>query len=92
MTDYPRIEAALAGYFNMEVGNSEEEAVFLLRQDLATTPLFRDLFTEELKRAFADDSLSWAEMFERHEAAHFEEESEARDYARRMLWEAAFGS
>jgi hypothetical protein len=91
MSDYQLIESTLAAYFNASVGNSEAEAITLLRKSLTSNPAFRQEFSEELRQAFADNAVSWAELFSAHDAGYFEDEDRAKSYARRVLWETTFG-
>lgn len=90
MQDYALIESVLAGIFSASVGYTEDEAVSELRKDIDTNPEFRCGFEAELREAFADQALSWRDLFAEHDVCVFDTEEEAAGYARKMLWNVTF--
>jgi hypothetical protein len=92
MNQYPVTESVLAAQFNAMVGYSEESGIAAFRADLDTDPEYRNAIAAELRRAFADENLSWCELFLAHDTGDFEsDEAEARRFAARILWEPVFG-
>lgn len=91
MQDYALIESVLAGIFSASVGYTEQEALVQLKKDIATNPEFRAGFEAELREAFSDQRLSWLGLFDEHDVGNFDTEERAAAYARKMLWDVAFG-
>lgn len=91
MQDYALIESVLAGIFSSSVGYTEEEAIAQLKKDISTNPEFRTGFEAELRDAFLDRRLSWRDLLAQHDVCLLDTEEEAADYARKMLWDVAFG-
>lgn len=90
MDDYSLIETVLAGTFSSSVGFGEDEAISELRKDIESNPVFRKGIEDELKKAFLDHDLSWRALFLEHNVCFFENEDEARSYARKILWDIVF--
>jgi len=86
---YPLIGSVLGGIYSANVGYSDEEAKNELKKDLKHPP-FKEKFMNELRQAFTDSSLSWANMFDEFEVMHIESEEEAKDIAKKYLWDITF--
>lgn len=91
MQDYSLIESLLAGVFSSSVGYTEQEAIARLRKDISTNPEFRAGFEAELREAFLDRRLSWRDLLAEHDVCLLDTEDQAANYARKMLWNVAFG-
>lgn len=87
MNDYSLIESTLAGIYSVSVGYSEEEAIREFEKDLELNLDFRREIAQEIQSAFSDDGLSWKDLLAKHDVLYSQEESEARDYAKRILWD-----
>jgi len=83
---YEYVEYVLANYFNVAIGYSEGEAVSILRVHLASNPTLFIGVRAHVKRAFGDENFSWKEALSRNDVVTFESESEAREYAQKLLW------
>lgn len=91
MQDYALIESVLAGIFSSSVGYTEQEALAHLKKDISTNPEFRAGFEAELRQAFLDQRLSWRDLLAEHDVCFLDTEEQAAEYARKMLWDVAFG-
>lgn len=92
MTEFPTITHMLRTAYNVEDGLSEEASIRLYQRAAA----FRDnrvKLEAELRAAFTRNELSWRHLLcnNEYEVADLETEEEARDHARRLLWEPLFG-
>lgn len=92
MNDYKLLRGALSAMFSTESGMSWDEGQSALRRSL-TNPRWRSNFEAELRAAFDDPNVSWItllfnEDYEVYEAAS---EGDARQFARKLLWDHTFG-
>ena len=89
MESYKLIRSVLGGIYGAQVGLDDEEAIATLRKDLQHKP-FREGIEAELKKAFCDESLSWAKLMDDCEVSYFETEEEAKSVAKEFLWDVVF--
>ena len=89
MESYKLIKSILGGIYGAQVGLDDEEAITAFRKDLQHKP-FREGIESELKKAFCDDSLSWAKLMDDCEISFFETEEEAKSAAKEFLWDVVF--
>lgn len=85
MTTYEYLDHALANYFAVSAGMSEEQAVTELRLAMAQSDQLAMGVRHDIAVALADDALSWLDVLADSEVGRFNNEDEARDFARRML-------
>lgn len=87
MNSHLRISNALRTAFNAEDGLSAEASTRLYLQLITSSPAFEG-FKTELAKAFADPHTPWRALLlnEQYEVYDAADESEARDYALRVLW------
>lgn len=92
MSEFPTIKSLLGTIFNTEDGLSEDVSIRLYRRALNFGDC-RSRLAAELQAAFSSDATSWKQMLcnEEYEVADFETESEAREHARKILWDPLFG-
>lgn len=89
MESYKLIESVLGGIYGAQIGLDDEQAIAALRKDLQHEP-FREGIEAELKKAFSDESLSWAKLMDDCEVSFFETEEEAKSVAKELLWDVVF--
>ena len=89
MKSYKLIKSVLGGIFSAQVGLDDDEAIAALQKDLQHSP-FREGIEKELKKAFSDDSLSWAKLMDECEVTFFDSEEEAKEVAKELLWDVVF--
>jgi hypothetical protein len=85
MMRYDYIDHVLANYFAVDIGYSEQEAIDVLRQDMAASPELAVGLRRDAQNALLDDSFSWLEAFAKYDVVTIDGESEARQYARELL-------
>lgn len=92
MTEFPTIAHMLRTAYNAEDGLGEDASIRLYQRAAAFGDNRRKL-EAELQAAFAQESLSWRHMLcnDAYEVVDLETEEEAREHARRILWEPLFG-
>lgn len=83
------IKSVLGGIHGAQVGLDDEEAIAAFQKDLQHEP-FRKGIEAELKKAFSDESLSWAKLMDDCEVSFFETEEEAKSVAKEFLWDVVF--
>lgn len=91
MNEFPTIIHMLRTVYNAEDGLSYDVSVRLY-QRAATVEDNKGKLHAELLEAFSKDDLSWRQILcnEEYEVADIETESEAREYARKLLWDPLF--
>ena len=87
---YEYVDYVLANYLSANIGDSEEEAVSALRAHIASNAELAKGIRIDLESALADDQYSWKEAFTRSDVISFDDEMQARTYARSLLWEKLF--
>lgn len=92
MAEFPTIVHMLRTAYNAEDGLSEDVSIRLYRRAAASGDN-RAKLEAELREAFARDGLSWQRMLcnDEYEVVDLETEDQAREHARRILWEPLFG-
>lgn len=88
---YEYVSHVLANYFNSSVGHSEEEAVSILREHLTNSTELAGGLRADLGNALVDKTYSWKEAFAENDVLVFEDEAQARIYAKTLLWDSLFG-
>ena len=93
MTEFPTITHMLRTAYNGEDGLSEDASIRLYQRAAAFGDN-RIKLEAELRTAFSRDGLSWRHLLcnDEYEVADLETEDEAREHARRLLWEPLFGA
>lgn len=89
MKKYRLINSVLGGIYGVQVGYSDDQALLELKKDL-NNQIFRNSIEYELEEAFSDDNISWAEMLNDNEVGYFEDEAEAREFVKEMVWDVVF--
>jgi len=91
MTEFPTIAHMLRTAYNAEDGLSEETSIRLYQRAAATGDNRAKLQTE-LREALSRDDFSWRHMLfnNEYEVVDLETEEEAREHARKILWEPLF--
>lgn len=92
MNTFPNIKHMLRSVFNAEDGLSEDAAIRIYKR-AATTSGNLDALKKELQLAFSDLDVSWQKMLfnDEFEVLDAATENEAREHAKRMLWDPIFG-
>lgn len=92
MTEFPTIIQMLRTAYNAEDGLGED-ASMRLYQRAAASGNNRAKLEAELLAAFSREDLSWRNMLcnDDYEVVDVETEEDARDHARKVLWEPLFG-
>ena len=88
---YEYINHVLANYLNTSVGHSEDEAISILRNDLANCPELAKGVVADLEKAFGDRDYSWGEVLAEYDVLSTDSEEDARAYAKKILWLALLG-
>jgi hypothetical protein len=83
---YEYINYVLANYLNTSIGYSEDEAIFILRRDFENSPELAKGITTDIEKAFADKNYSWRAVLAEYDVIFFENEEDARAYAKNILW------
>ena len=93
MSYFPRIRQLLAAAFAVDVGLSEAAQRQLLERSLQNKD-WRCLFEAELREAFVSRDTCWSELLynDKYEVIEVDSETEAREIAATLLWEATFPS
>ncbi|MNL48694.1 hypothetical protein D3C87_1715710 [compost metagenome] len=87
---YEYIDHVLANYLSAEAGHSEEEAIAILGAHIASNVELANAVRADMERALADGGYSWKDAFIRNDVITFEDEAQARAYAKKLLWTALF--
>jgi hypothetical protein len=92
MNDFPKLRQFLR-IFAIDIGLSRDAAIRVLL-DSVSDPECRIAFQEELRRAFLSSDIRWTELLfnDEYEVEEMDTEHEARDWAKRHLWNPVFGS
>ena len=93
MKKFPNIIHTLKTLFNAEDGLSEDTSIKLYQRTTMSSGNL-DVLKQELNTAFSDPTISWKSMLlnDDYEVFDAESESEAREYAKRILWEPIFNN
>ncbi|MCG7961693.1 MAG: hypothetical protein N0E54_03185 [Candidatus Thiodiazotropha taylori] len=86
---YPLISSVLGGIYSANVDYTNEEAKIELKNDLEHPP-FKENFIVELRQAFNDSEISWVKLFDELEVMYIESEEEAKNIAKKYLWDITF--
>ena len=88
MNNYPLIRDFLQTFFEVMHGLPEDFRIEEYANSASDSGKLDEL-KEELRLAFDDSELSWREMLfnKEYEAGIFASEEEARQHARRILWD-----
>jgi len=92
MINHEYIDYVLANYFSASIGQSEDEAISTLQKHIASSPELATGLHRELEQALDDVGFSWKDALSEHDVLFTESEDEARQYARKVLWESVFVS
>jgi hypothetical protein len=84
---YEYVDYMLANYLNVNVCDSEADAILALRSHIASSVELSKGILADLEGALVDAGYSWKEAFSRNDVIFFDDEAQAREYARRLLWE-----
>lgn len=87
--DYTLLQSVFGGVYASDLGRSDEEAAELFKEMLKSESYKAEL-GNVLVSAFSDPSFSWIEAFEEFEVFSTDNEAEARDYAKEILWDVVF--
>jgi len=85
MSQYKYIDHVLENYFSAGLGEAEEDALAALLQDMAASPELAAGVRVAIRQALADEAYSWHDALEKFDVATVQSETEARQYARRLL-------
>jgi hypothetical protein len=88
--NYDRIHRVLEYYFNSEDGLTESESIGRLQAYIRENPQYGESLRTELSQALDDQSFSWRETLEKHQVEYFDDETAARDFARKYVLMAIF--
>jgi len=90
--NYPNIAHILRTIFNSEDGLSEDSSIRIYLRTINSSGKFEEV-KSELISAFSNKNLCWknALLNDLYEVFDAESEEDARDYARRILWNPVFG-
>jgi hypothetical protein len=89
MNDYSLIQTVFGGIYASDLGRSEAEAEALLREALQNEK-YKNELAVVVEEAFSDPNFSWKEALEEYEVYPADDEEEARDYAKKVLWDVIF--
>jgi hypothetical protein len=92
MKNFKNIEYALHTMFSSKFGFPEEMAIGFYRDSMLNTSNSEDI-KRELQEAFGDPEFSWMEMLEHPDCEYYyaEDETDARAYAKKILWDPILG-
>jgi len=93
MDSYPNISHMLRTVFNAEDGLSEDVAIRLYQSSSVNSKNHEEL-KRELQAAFTNPNVSWKKILlnDDYEVFDAQNEEEAREYAKRILWNPIFGA
>jgi hypothetical protein len=93
VTEFPTIVHMLRTAYNAEDGLGEDVAIRLYQRAAAAGNNRANLQTE-LQTALSRNDVSWRQLLcnDEYEVVDLGSEEEARQYARRILWEPLFGT
>ena len=89
MKDYTLLQSVFGGIYASDLGRSEEEATELFKEAL-NNEAYKAEISELIELAFSDPKFSWVEAFQEFEVFPTDDESEAKDYAKEILWDVVF--
>jgi hypothetical protein len=79
---YEAVDDVLGSYFSEITEQSDDEAIAALKNAIVSNPDWADKFLHQLRKAFADPTYAWLEVFEEHQIPFFDfDEIGARKYA-----------
>lgn len=89
---YPNIIHILKTLFNSEDGLSEDASIRIYLRTIESSGKSEEI-KSELTAAFSDECVCWKNVLinDQYEVFDAESEKDARDYARRILWNPVFG-
>ncbi|MGX9720033.1 hypothetical protein [Stenotrophomonas acidaminiphila] len=87
---YDYVDYILANYLSAKMGDSEKEAISALRAHISSNAELAEGIRNDLGGAMADEGYSWKEAFSRNDVVDFDDEIQARAYARSLLWDQLF--
>jgi len=92
MVNFPTIVYMLRTAYNAEDGLSEDASIRLYQRASGAGDN-RTKLEVELREAFSRNDVSWRQLLcnDDFEVADIETEDEAREHARKILWEPIFG-
>jgi hypothetical protein len=88
--NYDRVHHIVACYFSHLHGLTEEEGPGQLRAEVQANQDYGRKLKSELLQALSDNSFPWKELLAEHDIEYFDEDSQAREFARKYIFQSIF--